>query len=111
MLSGMKYNNIICLSNVTKLVQTPYLINEKDIGKLEEFLNREKQIAKWEHPTLIGGEDPTSRDCILALYNKILENQNSIVDINMVDKIKYGKSYSSINIEYKTIGEKGNIKW
>ncbi|EQC1535380.1 Ig-like domain-containing protein [Clostridium botulinum] len=109
MLSGMKYNNIICLSNVTKLVQTPYLINEKDIGKLEEFLNREKQIAKWEYPTLIGGEDPTSRDCILALYNKILENQNNIVDINVVDKVKYGKSYSGINIEYKIIGEKGNI--
>ncbi|MHB9924567.1 Ig-like domain-containing protein [Clostridium botulinum] len=109
MLYGEKYNNIICLSNVTKLVQTPYLINEKDIGKLEEFLNREKQIAKWEHPTFVGGIDPTSKDCILALYNKILENQNSILNLDIIDKTKYGRSYSGINIEYKDIGEEGNI--
>lgn len=114
---GKRYNDIICLANVNQQYQTPYLItNDTDTSvsntslvNLQDFLTREKQIAKWDNETLIGGEDPTAKSCITALKNKITNYDNNIdIDYATIENSS-NIDYTKLNIVYKEIGEIGNI--
>lgn len=112
---GKRYNDIICLANVNQQYQTPYLItNNTDTSvsntslvNLQDFLTREKQVAKWDNETLIEGEDPTIENCISALKDKLKDNTNILVEYG-VDKDN-NIDNSILNITYNEIGEIGNI--
>lgn len=114
---GEKYNDIICLANITQQTQTPYVItntglNNVDNGSLinlNDFLTREKQIAKWQNFTLIDGEDPTAEDCIRALMAKIKEKQSTEIVTTYFKKDDGTDDKTGFNIEYAKIGEIGNI--
>lgn len=108
-LKGSKYNNIICLANVTKIEETPYLINEKDVVNLQEFLNREKQIARWSNPTFTGGEDVTIEDAVNALKHNIDRYQFTKVETEKVNKEYYGETIYGIRLTSKDYGEKGKL--
>lgn len=113
---GKKYNDIICLANITQQEQTPYLITNTGIGvdngnlvNLNDLLTREKQVAKWDNFTFIGGEDPTIEECIMSLKNKILSNQGTEVMVDYMKNSDGTDDKTGLNIEYVEIGEKGNI--
>ena len=113
---GEKYNDIICLANVTQQYQTPYLITDTNttvsnnaLVNLSDFLNREKQIAKWDNDTLIEGEDSSIEECMNELKQKITQEQNQVV-VDF-DKLEDGTTddLSKINITYNDYGEQGNL--
>ena len=118
---GEKYNNIICLANVTQQYQTPYIITNNGTGvsnasliNLKDYLTREKQIAKWDNgATLIGGTNPSITKIIEALKNKIdataLDSNNKKM-FNLTYILgDDGVTRVGINIEYYIYGEIGNV--
>jgi hypothetical protein len=118
---GEKYNDIICLANVNQQIQTPYVltnvaktnqgvnIDNGSLINLKDFLTREKQVAKWKNFTLIGGEDPKAEDCVIALVAKIKEKQSTEIVTTYFKKDDGTDDKTGFNIEYKIVGEEGNI--
>ncbi len=117
---GKKYNNIICLANITQQYQTPYIITNNGTGisnanliNLKDYLTREKQVAVWENgATLIGGTNPSIDKIIEALKTKI-DSVALDKDGKKMFNLTYilgddGVSRIGINIEYYKYGEEGN---
>ncbi|NMM61183.1 hypothetical protein HBE96_00380 [Clostridium sp. P21] len=113
---GEKYNDIICLANVNQQIQMPYIITNTGVKNvdngslinLKDFLNREKQVAKWKNFTLIGGEDPKAEDCVITLVAKIKEKHSAEIITTYFKKDDGTDDKTGFNIEYAKVGEIGN---
>lgn len=112
-LYGEKYNNIICLANVNKEETAPYIIHEGNTNliNMEDFLTRNKQMAKWDHPTLMEGRNPDVIACIIALKEKIIKNQGEEIEVDFHQSEDGEINRKKLIFKYKEIGEKGNINF